>query len=212
MKIYSPTYAYYCSQNTSREWRWGNYGGASYIMRDNTATANVYEIDTGGRIKLPASSFYGTRAANSITSGIGVASGDLMYIRGSAATTNSAFDMFTIGNLGGNQMVHIEIYFHHSGGGRHGSYLRGIYGINSYTDIDTIESHTHDHGGGGGFTISRPATGDFRVRYNGSSSFHQNFQLMARVWAGRNTPRFNMTLTDSSGGTGSFSCTALLNF
>ena len=212
MKVYSPTYAYYCSQNTSREWRWGNYGGASYIMRDNTATANVYEIDTGGRIKLPASSFYGTRAANSITSGIGVASGDLMYIRGSAATTNSAFDMFTIGNLGGNQMVHIEIYFHHSGGGRHGSYLRGIYGINSYTDIDTIESHTHDHGGGGGFTISRPATGDFRVRYNGSSSFHQNFQLMARVWAGRNTPRNNMTLTDSSGGTGSFSCTALLNF
>ena len=212
MKVYSPSYAYYCSQNTGREWRWGNYGGSAFVMRDNTGTANVFEIDTAGRLKAPASTFYGARATNSITSAQGVASGDIMYIRGSASTTNSAFDMFTIGNLGGNQMVHIEIYFHHSGGGRHGSYLRGIYGINSYTDIDTIESHTHDHGGGGGFTVSRPATGDFRVRYNGSSSFHQNFQLMARVWAGRNTPRNNMTLTDSSGGTGSFSCTALLNY
>ena len=212
MKIYSPSYAYYCSENTAREWRWGSYGGAAFVMRDNTGTANVFEIDTAGRIKVPASTFYGTRATNSITSAQGVASGDIMYIRGGAATSNSAFDMFTIGNLGGNQSLHIEISFHHSGGGTHGSFMRADYGLNSYTNIDTFQSYSHNFGGGGGFSVTRPASGDFKVSYNGSSSFHQNFQLMARVWCGRNTPRNNMTLTDSSGGQHSFGCTALLNF
>jgi hypothetical protein len=212
MKVYSPTYAYYCSQNTGREWRWGNYGGSAFIMRDNTGTANVFEIDTAGRIKVPASNFYGARATNSITSAQGVASGDIMYIRGSAATSNSAFDMFTIGNLGGNQTMHIEISFHHSGGGTHGSFMRADYGLNSYTNIDTFQNYAYNFGGGGGFSVTRPAAGDFKVSYNGSSSFHQNFQLMAKVWCGRNTPRTNMTLTDSAGGQHSFSCTALLNY
>ena len=212
MKVYSPTYAYYCSQNTGREWRWGNYGGSAFVMRDNSGTANVFEIDTAGRLKAPASTFYGARASNSITSAQGVASGDIMYIRGSASTSNSAFDMFTIGNLGGNQTLHIEITFHHSGGGTHGSFMRADYGLNSYTDIGTFQNYAHNFGGGGGFSVTRPATGDFKVSYNGSSSFHQNFQLMAMVWCGKNTPRNNMTLTDSAGGQHSFGCTALLNY
>ena len=57
--------------------------------------------------------------------------------------------------------------------------MRADYGLNSYTNIDTFQNYAHNFGGGGGFSVTRPATGDFKVSYNGSSSFHQNFQLMA---------------------------------
>ena len=147
------------------------YGRGNMLFCCNPDDDNA-NVDSGdermriahtGVISVPGMLFSPSR-------GVGVRSGALLYFSGAQSTTNSAFDMFKIYNVHGQSSLSIELFFHHSGGGTHGSWARGNYNINSYDAVEQREYESANWGGGGGFTISRAASPNNQyvtVRYNG---------------------------------------------
>ena len=109
--------------------------------------------------------------------------------------------MFKIYTVHGNTTLKIELSFHHSGGGVHGSYVKKYYTLNSYDSLNERNTESLNFGGGGGFTFSRAASPNNQyvtVRYNGSSSFHQNFILSGRIEHGQSGASGDLYLVKDS--------------
>ena len=152
------------------------------LFATGTTPTERMNVRSDGQIRVPNQRF-------TIDRGTSNPGGAVLYFSGSKSTTNSAFDMFRINTVHGNTTLKIELTFHHSGGGVHGSYMRKYYSLNSYNGLSQRDTATANFGGGGGFTISRassPNNNYVTVRYNGSSSFHQNFVLSGRIEHGQN--------------------------
>ena len=167
-----------------------DYGRGNMIFctesTDNNDNADASDermrIGYTGIIDVPNHSFRPDRGTSN-------AGGAVLYFSGGKSTTNSAFDMFKLYTVHGNCTMKIEMAFHHSGGGVHGSYTRRYYTLNSYDSLNGRGTFQDSNfGGGGGFTLSRAASPNnnyVTVRYNGSSSFHQNFVLHGRIEHGQ---------------------------
>ena len=162
---------------------------------DLTYSRERMKIGSEGEIWVPNHTFRVSRG----TSNPG---GAVLYFSGSRGTTNAAFDMFKIYTVHGNTSLKIEMAFHHSGGGVHGSYTRRYYTMNSYDSLNGRGTFQDSNfGGGGGFTLSRASSPNNQyvtVRYNGSSSFHQNFILSGRIEHGQNGSASDLYLVNSN--------------
>lgn len=111
-------YAYYVAENSSRNWRFGAYGGSQFVIRDNTNTRNDLTLPGDGRV---------------VTAGNLEVGGDVTVEK--ATTVNS-----TIRATGNNTRA-LGFYQAHTSAGADINMALGVFGDAVRGEVSTTTSH-----------------------------------------------------------------------